>query len=286
MASGTVRALCALAVLLPLAGMGTVAVHSRGPSARDIAERAAQYVRGYDRRLLELVGEERYEQSSHERRGGRPGTVVVRRTRSTLGWVHLPGLSDTVAVRDVLEVDGRIVQHASRLQRLLQAPGAGLEANVRTLLDEGAAYNLSPGSRNINFPTFPLVYLRHAGRERIRWKSGGRDGPRVIVSFEERGRPTIVRSDIGNLPGRGRFWVHEATGRVERAECRIRRGEMSYELNVTFSPDDRLGIWLPDRMEDVYEQSTTDRYVRVGGEATYSEYRRFETAGRVLPAAP
>jgi hypothetical protein len=306
MASGTVRAFGAL-VVLPLAMTLPAGVASRSPSARDRAMQAAEYIRAYDAALVEVVGEERYEQRSEERTGHRTTGRLEQRTRSTIGWVKLPGLHDSVAVREVVELNGVNVQDSPRLQQMLQAPADRLKEHLKDLLNESAAYNLAPGSRNINFPTFPIMYLRRGHLDRSRWvvdEIRGSDSERVVViSFEEQRSPAIVRSESKeDLPGRGRFWLDATTGRVERAEVQIRSiasaptmpgvrsvpsagrsgMEMSYQLNVTFSADERLDLWLPSRMEDVYERSAADSYVRVDGEATYSKYRRFETGGRVV----
>ena len=275
----------AAAAVLFLALTSPADVASRAPSARDLASRASEYVRAYDQRLVAIVGEERYEQRSRERAGGRAPDDVSQSARSRLAWVHLPRLDDTVAVREVFEIDGHAVQHSSRLEQLLKAPAAQLENVVRDLLNESAAYNLAAGSRNINFPTFPLVYLRTPNLGRSRWRSAGREGTLTVISFEERRRPTIVRSEARqNLRARGRFSIDEKTGRVERAEVRLADGQqlVTFRLEVSFSPDERLGTWLPVRMEDTYERSGAGSYLRVDGEATYSEYRRFETEGRLL----
>lgn len=299
MASGTALWASFLLLLLPVSPFA--GGPSAAPSGRDLAKRASEYVQLYDERLLTLVAEERYEQRSDERTRGRSASPIVRQTRSTLGWTLLPGFHDVVAVREVLEVDGT-VQHASRLRQLLQEPGPELAADVRALLNAGAAYNLAPGSRNINYPTFPLIYLRHAHRERSRWTFEGREGTLVIISFEERRHPTIVRSELGTYqPGRGRFWLDETTGRVERLEFRIQnvetvqpmvKGEYgrdhltgietSYRLSATFSRDERLGFWVPSEMEDVYEQMARSTHVRVTGKAMYSDYQQFKTGGRLL----
>ena len=114
----------AAAAVLPLAMTLPASVASRAPSARDLARRASEYVRAYDQRVVAIVGEERYEQRSRERAGGRAPHDVSQSARSRLAWVHLPRLDDTVAVREVFEIDGHAVQHSSRLEQLLKAPAA------------------------------------------------------------------------------------------------------------------------------------------------------------------
>ena len=269
---------------------------SRAPSPRELSERASRYVQQLDRTLVALVGEEQYEQRSFEARGGRPPTEQRRRLQSRVAWVRLARVDDTVAVREVL------ASPSSRLHDLLSAPAGELEANVRALLDESAAQNLVPGSRNINFPTFSLVYLRDAHLERSRWKTDGREGILTVLSFRERQRPSIVRSDAGHhLSAQGRFWIEELTGRVERAEVQLAGREwvgngdearprnvevrIRYRQEVGYAPDERLGVWLPSRMIDRYERTASGSVLEVTGEATYSNYRRFETRGRVVTGA-
>jgi len=49
-------------------------------------------------------------------------------------------------------------------------------------------------------------------------------------------------------------------------------------FTTTYAPDKRLGLWVPARMAEVYEtQSGT-----ITGEATYTNFRRFETEVRFL----
>lgn len=312
-------AVCALWLTPPIA--------LSAESAGSLARRASEYVKGLDAALVSIVGEERYEQWSDERSREEARRVI----RSQIGWVHLARVNDTLAVREVLNVEDASVRRPgptsssvpaeptpgaptgpSRLRELLTVPADQIESNVRALLDESAAHNLAPGTRNVNFPTFSLAYLRpdHVGRSR--WKMEKRDGPLLILSFEERRRPALVRSETGYpLRGRGRFWIDPATGRVERSEVRLAGREpvvtasgapipgqgpatlegrpvmveFHYEQHITFARDPRLDLWLPERMTDVYERSGGQTYQRIKGEATYSGYRRFETAGRVIEGA-
>ena len=271
---------------------------SGAPSARDLADRAAAYVRELDAQLVSIVGHERYEQQSVETASGI--TFQQRRTLDArIAWVHVPGPDDTVAVREVLSVDGAPAVRSSRLEQLLRKPADALSSAVGQFLDESAAHNLEPGARNINFPTFPLVYLRAPHSDRTRWKVEQRDGPLTLLSFEELRRPTVVRSDRGDhLRAKGEFRVDEASGRVQRIEVRLAGREwvtpsagelkasvaveIEYRHEIVFAPNDRLGVWLPAHMNDRYRRSGGGTHLEVSGEATYSEYRRFETTGRLL----
>ena len=97
---------------------------------------------------------------------------MVRRLVSEIAWIHLPRLQDAIAIREVIEIDGRPTEGERRLGRLLQDPDLDAESEVTSLLDASAGHNLDSGSRNINFPTFPLVYLRERNLNRTAggWK--------------------------------------------------------------------------------------------------------------------
>jgi hypothetical protein len=271
---------------------------AREPSARDLAERAAAYVRGLDEQLVSIVGRERHEQRSVEGTGG--AAFVERRVLDArISWVHIAAVNDTFAVREVLSVDDEPTMSTSPLEQMLKAPPDVLSERVRALLDESASHNLASGTRNINFPTFALVYLRPENVRRSRWRLLRREGALTVLSFEERERPARVRSDTGeHLWSRGRVWLDASSGRVERTEVRLgskgtdaaRRGsgqrattvEMKYQQQVSFAHDERLDIWLPKRMTDAYEGLRGATKLRVEGDARYSDYRRFETEGRLL----
>jgi hypothetical protein len=284
-----------------IVGILWVASHGQvvgaAPSARQLVDRAAAYVRWYDQQLPAIVGSELYQQRAEQHKSARLLHREERTLHSTVAWVHLPLRVDTIAVREVVQVNETGVHASFQLRRLLEGPTEQLEADVRKLLDESAAHNLAAGSRNINFPTFPLVYLRSPYVDRGRWRIGGREGTSVLLDFEERGRPTAVRSPMGDsLRGKGRFWVDEKSGRIHRIEIRVagRRitgqgsrqtsvAEVSYQANITFSAETHLGLWLPAAMIDIYDQFGGVHRLKVDGQASYSNYRRFETSGRVLP---
>jgi hypothetical protein len=58
-----------------------------------------------------------------------------------------------------------------------------------------------------------------------------------------------------------------------------------YRIRVEFAYDGRIDLWVPVLMiEQIGRAGGGDlEHTGVVGEATYSNYRRYETAGRVLP---
>ncbi len=248
----------------------------------DTLSAVRRYVSAYERELLSIVGIETYEQSML----GVTGIQSQRKLRAELGWVYLPEVRATIGLRQVRQVDGTDVPEAgTRLHRLLAAPpGArGSDDDIRALLDESARYNLGEESRNFNFPTFPLIYLREANRDLSSWKVRAEGRTYARIEFKERDRPTIVKTARAtNVPARGTCRGESVSGRIE--SCRVtlttqdRERLTTYTVDVTFAPDERLGLWLPSTMHDDYRGAST----HIVGEARYSDYRRFETGARLV----
>jgi len=52
---------------------------------------------------------------------------------------------------------------------------------------------------------------------------------------------------------------------------------------VTYQRDRKLDMWVPARMRETYLETAASTVVeRVSCEATYSNFRRFETSGRIV----
>lgn len=277
----------ALLLAAPVTGKGA------GPQADltldTLLARAATYVEGFIERFANLVAEERYSQTLRGGRwsssntatmsstlGPRPGPsdqpqrrdvrsdLVVLRDRSVFGWV---------IVRDVFEVDGKVVRdREARLTRSLSTPGADVRA-------EGARFNLGPGVRTTNTPELAILFLRSELQPRFDFTLKASDrahGPRIRpVEYRERARPTLVRGDDGqDLPASGRFWIDVDTGRVVETEITLRPPATSWTLTTTFTLDSTLGIAVPTVMREDY----TWRDTEMTATATYSHFRRFDVS--------
>jgi hypothetical protein len=275
------------------------------PNARALTVRASEYVAWYDEAMTAIVAEERYVQ----RRTQPDDERLTRELISEIGWIRLPGLDDAIAVREVMQVDGQPTAQRGRLRRLLEGPDTQNRLSVTAILDESATHNVASGTLNINFPTFPLTYLRERFVDGSRWQLREADGGSRLIEFRERRRLTVVRTPAGeHLRAQGQYWFDEATGRVERCEVRVEgvhrtaalperspgvttlppapgssgSARASYNTAVTFQHDARLDLWVPTQMSDGFERRDGRITERVTGDATYSNYRRFQTSGRLV----
>jgi hypothetical protein len=249
------------------------------PRDRDVLARAGAFVRRLQAELPRLVARETMDQRATPAGGG---TVEVpeRRLVSELGWAPLVGTPDLLAVRDVVEVDGQpLTAERLRLQELLHS-GRGTLAEATRLLNEGARYNLSPGSRNFNLPTVALFFLHPQSRDRFSWsRTSARTAPVWRFEFKERRSPTVIRDGNGRpVHSRGSVDVEAATGTILRTELRLRYRHVDYTLVTTFSRVESLGLVLPSRMDERYAAPTGV----IAGTAVYDDYRRFQTGAKLV----
>jgi hypothetical protein len=254
---------------------------------KTVLRRAGEYAADYHQRFTALVAEERYVQRTgpDPRRPtrGRPLVEGERTLRSDYVIVRdFAGEGSWVGVRDVLEVDGQTVSaDTGGLRALLQDTARPLAQRLRALADLQAKYNIGDVYRTINVPTLPLEFLLPDRQARFRFKNAGaatlHGVPAARVSFEERDRPTIIRSPDGrDVVSRGTFWLDPATGAVLRSELRVtptHGATLETMIVVGYSRNDRFDMLLPDDMNEMY----LTRSGRIEGHATYTNYRRFET---------
>jgi hypothetical protein len=274
------------AALLALAGWVALTASMRAdPDLKTVLQRAADYSEQYYQRFTALVAEERYVQRmgpAAPRPGQRPfdqerilksDYVIVRGFAGTNSWL---------GVRDVYEVDGEPVNaDRMRLQALLGDTTRPLAARVRALADLQTKYNLGDLYRTINVPTLALEFLLADRQPRFRFTRKGsadfRGTPAWIVTFDERERPTIIRTpEERDVRSEGSFWIDASTGAIVRTE--LRAGQTPGRpfrsiIIVSYSRNERFDMLLPDDMNELYFTGRT----RIEGHATYSNFRRFQT---------
>ena len=96
----------------------------------------------------------------------------------------------------------------------------------------------------------------------------------------EGGPTTDATPGTGNKPT-GKVWDPDG-GTLTR------RTRSSARISVSYRFDAGLGLLVPDKMLETYEGPTVNRFSgaeeisKVNCSATYSDFRRFQTSGRVL----
>jgi hypothetical protein len=248
----------------------------------DVVGRLDTYLRLYGERLANVVAEETYrqwvEQGATDRR-----STTSRMLRSDFALTPTSERNRWVGYRDTFEVDGVSVRdREERLQRLLSS---GAVEQAARIAKENARFNLGAGliSRTINVPTFALEIMHPRFRDRVKVRRAGTDvlegRSGWLIEFREQDRLTLVRTpEGGDQPSRVVALVDVETGEVLRTVLTWRYVKGS--ISVTYGHADGIPVLVPIRMAESFVTRTGEI---VGGEATYTNFRRFETSARIVP---
>ncbi len=292
-----------LAALLVAALAATTApLGSQQPDPDTVRAHLHAYLNGYERELSTLVAEEHFTQwpmrtapQSLNGSGGGGASMRdltrARILRSEVAFVSLPGNAGWLGYREVREVQGKpVTRRGLPLNELLAMRSNDARERAMALLLESARHNLG-APRTINLPSLPLelLHLRNQGRFVIERTSRDHVGDcdAMRIDFRETVRPTLIRRpEGGDMPSRIAAWVEPDTGRLCRAEVRTKDAQLGswFEavVRVDFHHDGVLGLTVPWKMHEVFFDPPRGRGE---GEATYDNYRRFTTMGRVVPPA-
>jgi hypothetical protein len=267
---------------------------AEAPSLDDVLKRAAAYVAAFHEQLSGIVAEESYRQEIRDtsRFTNSLQTHPQRTLRSDLLLVKPPGADRYVELRDVFEVDGQPVRDRQlRLEKLLRDSSAAAEAQIGSIINESARYNIGSVTRNINTPLMALQFLEARQQPRFKFKHVDKPQPvfgdprdraanetpvfRVAteiwtIEYEERGRGTIIRRPDGrDMPARGRFWINPANGSVLISELIVDGGNVRATVTVSYESEPLMGFLVPIEMRESYV-----RYgERISGHAEYGKFR-------------
>jgi hypothetical protein len=256
-------------------------------SLEALTSRAAAYIKDYESRLSSVVAEERYDQLVQYYTSSLGGARVVggsglwtrhRKLVSDYLLVKVPGMDGWQPFRDVLEVDDQPVRdRENRLMDLFVHAAPQAIEQAGRIATESARYNIGEITRNINVPTLALVFMGDANRFRFDLalegtrKFSGVEARGLV--FKERQHPTLIRTAGENdLASSGLLWVDPDSGRVFETVLRTDDGNLASEITVTYRPDERMGVWVPARMKEMYKGVSQ----RIEGTATYAKFRRFK----------
>ncbi len=271
--------------------VNSVAVHSsQDVDPNTVRSRLFEYLGRYEPQLSTLIAEERFTQWPRVSHALAMRSATDARTLvSDVAFVALPGNVGWLGYRDVRTINNKRVKRSGQaLQDLLVVGSDDSRERAMSLLLEGARHNLG-APRTINLPSLPLelLHLRNQGRFVIEGSDRDRVGVHEVMRLElnETVRPTLIqRPEGGNMPSHVTAWVEPHTGRLRKAEVRTKDAQLGawFEavVRVEFDDDAAMGLMVPVRLYEVFFDPPRGRGE---GEATYSNYRRFTTAARIVP---
>lgn len=258
-------------------------------SLKDVMRRVGAYVDAYGDKASFVVCTEKYEQHSDS-------SSVPARARtlvSDFALVYADVIHGWLGFRDVIEVDGTAVgDREDRLAHVLMG-AEGRFDEARRLSDEGARYNIGSIQRNFNVPTTALFFFLSENLDRFKFAARRvLDDGTWEIAFRETEKPTLIRTPDGDpVNTTGTIWVRPQDGVIVRtvldvdALMRSRnpplRGNGS--IDVRYRMVEALGRWLPEAMDETFRAEATrgKAWDKVAGHAEYSNYRSFQTSGRI-----
>lgn len=271
-----------------LAVVSALSVHAADPPHLvRVLKQAGEYVRRFEHDFAMVISDEDYRQRAS---GRLHSPRQNRRTRSEMLFLWIPEEAAWLTVRSVLTVDGRAVPDSQhRLQNALGDNTTERLTRLRNLLDESARFNLGRIVRNFNYPTLALEYLDPSIQSRFAFTPAGRERVNGIdawkVAYEERARPTVIRDNGADRVSRGAVWIADRDGVVVRTrlEVRVPLLETTAAVDVDYTREAKLDMWVPARMHEHYLQSRAMMINEsIDCVATYSNFRRFETSARIV----
>jgi hypothetical protein len=284
-------ALAALFALAIAGGDGEAAIaQSPNLSKNALVAAASAYVRSYQQQFAFLIADERTVQESFGVKGRESVPLGLRITRGEIFITFLEGRRHWTTVRDVAEVDGVPVLDRVDLPDLLSREDPDMVA--RRLFALNARYNIGGVIRNFNDPMLALLPLSDAHRSRFSFdieRTDRRDPGAVLatLAFRERERPTLVRPPSGGAAfARGEITMDASTGAIHHMRLAVKYDEIEADLTTEFTREDRLALWVPSTFSERYTASADGFDDVITSQSTYSNYRRFESRGRLLTTRP
>jgi len=280
---------------------------AQAPSLESVLAKAGEYVAAYNQAHPLLIAEESYQQllrpygsTTHDLLSSGPplgemGTPKLRRMRSEFALVAVPEAHAWAVFRDVFEVDGKALRaEKNRLERAFADSPDTAPGTARRFTDAALKYNLGRTLRDVNVPTFPLMFLMPEHQKGFAFTKKGEkrvDGSTVwVIEYVETQRPALTTTaDGAPKPARGELWVEPATGRVVKTQLVFDTLDAYPDMklhperyadfprviiDVTYKRDAALDAWVPAQVEENY----TRRDEVVTCTITYSNFRRLGSA--------
>jgi hypothetical protein len=256
-----------------------------------VLRRATSYVAQFTRVFSAVIWHERYEQEHRIRRrfnaSGTSFSVVAGRRQldSELLLVWLPRDASWIAVRDVIAIDGTARPAGDRrLRAVFEQPTVSAD-DLWQLATENGRFNIGQIVRTFNEPTLALLFLNEHYVGRFAYARTGEQmvsGRRTTTyNFVEHARPTVIQDHDRDVPARGTLWIDPVTGHVLQTSLELSapNGQLRGRMTVRYGPNPKLDVLVPEEMRETYTSLSGEQ---VTGLAVYTDFRRFETAGRLI----
>jgi len=261
---------------------------------RIVLARAGKYVTEYRRQMSGIVAEEHYIQEARYQGGRRVSPDVQpehRELRSDLLLVRPAGSRDWLQLRDVFEVDGHPV--GDRRDTRLSEPSRLADAQIASIINESARYNIGSIQRTVNVPLLPLMFLEPGNQDRFKFKLAADRRPTMtrdeatspgsfrvstevwVLEYRETEPSTFIRTPSRkDLPSHGRFWIEPTTGHVLMSELINDDRAVHATIDVSYQSEPLVGFLVPVEMRERYEGRRDG--VRIEGTATYGRFRQLQ----------
>ncbi len=254
---------------------------------------AMRYVVAYEQKFSLLVSEELYVQElqrppnpganlSRTNPGGgmvSPGAVKRQVLRSEFLLVQLGDGDGWMPFRDTFELNGsKVRDREDRLVKLFLSNDAMRFDDAARIMQASTEYNIGNVARTINIPTLALMFLHPRVNERFVFTDEGEENLNGRLTrraaYREAVRPTLIKTTRGrDLALTGHLWIDPFTGTVVKTDLNAADPAVRAAVTVTFTKNDALEIWVPEKMEEWYKAALAlDEIVAT---ATYSNVRRF-----------
>ena len=264
-----------------------VALLGQPPDAGVLRARLAAYLEAYQPRLSELIADELLVQEN--KRGPRPtggsGPRQYRTISAEVAFIALPGGAGWLGFRRVTKVGGKpVTNDFVPLNTALAAGAQDDYSKGRAMLADSARYNLGT-PRTTNLPNLPLELLHQRNAHRFTVRVDGQQhvrGQRTTrLIFVEMVSPTIIRSQSGaDMQSTVTAFI-EPDGRLWRADViTVDRLNFEHTVSVEFQQHRELGLLVPVTMHETFFAGDNRE---AWGDATYRNYRRFQTSARIVP---
>jgi hypothetical protein len=278
-----------------LAAVLVAGVRAADDPLKPIVERSGRWVQQFEQDFITVIADETYDQFVS--RAKMPGRVH-RRIQSEMLFMRGGEAADSWVsarnVRSYTDEGGETIEipnSRDRLRDAIESDRSGGHTAVRRLADESARFNIGGIGRNFNTPTLALQFLDDGHRKRFKFRLMGSEtiggDSAWRLAYEERSHPTIIKANELDTDLAGLIWTRRSDGAVLRTRMELIAAPRGFYsgiktiVTVEYGLDGKLRTMVPVRMDEQYlEREGGDQ--RIEGTAVYSNYRVFETSGRLV----